>query len=247
MPPQLQPQVNTMNPATANQTPNDQNTPVQPGAVTALSQMTDDELESLVNASKNVIMPNHLADVDDVTQKFVYQAGLNAQPQVLDAAEFQQFMKDNGISQNEILARSVNPITVTVPGGVQLRYTAQNITDMMMYSKFNYIGGKHGGQAYGAGTYFAQTGGGNTGYGGYTVNAVLNPATTRMISLHQLQSRARTFAQTHPKFSRAIGGYRHDNVSVWALVMGYNVISDGSTGRGAYRNVIDRSALVYRK
>ena len=245
--PQPQIPVNTMNPANANQTPNDQNTPLQPGAVTALTQMTDDELASLVNASKTAIMPNHLADVDDVTQRFVYQAGLNALPQVLDAAEFQQFMQDNGITQNEILARSVNPIKVTVPGGVQLNYTAQMITDMMMYSKLNYIGGKHGGQVYGAGTYFAQTGGRNTGYGGHTVNAVLNPATTRMISLNQLQRRAQTFAQSHPKFTRAIGGYRHDNVSVWALVMGYNVISDGSTGMGAYRNVIDRSALVYRK
>ena len=59
--PQPQIPVNTMNPANANQTPNDQNTPLQPGAVTALTQMTDDELASLVNASKTAIMPNHLA------------------------------------------------------------------------------------------------------------------------------------------------------------------------------------------
>lgn len=254
MPPQLQPQVNTMNPATANQTPNDQNTPLQPGAVTAISQMTDDELESLVKASKNVIMPNHLADVDDVTQKFVYQAGLNALPQVMDNMAFQQFMQDNGISQSQIIARSVDPITVNVPGGVQLRYTAQNIADMMMYSKFNYIGGKHGGQLLGAGTYFAQTGGANTGYGNLTVNAVLNPATARMISSTQLARKAAAFAQSHPKFARAVGGFvsssskfTGNNMSIWALAMGYNVITDGSSGYGTYYNVIDRSALVYRK
>ncbi len=246
-------QVNTMNPANANQTPNDQNTPVQPGALTNLSQMTDDELAQLVRDSQYVIMPNHLADADDPTQKFVYQAGLNALPQVLDAAAFQQFMQDNGISQSQIIARSVNPIQFNAMG-VNFSYTAQNVADMMMYSRFNYIGGKHGGQAYGAGTYFAQTGGANTGYGGLTVNAVLNPATARIISSTQLASKAASFAQSHPKFAQAVGGYvggntkfRGNNMSIWALAMGYNVISDGSSSYGAYYNVIDRSALVYRK
>lgn len=254
-PPPLQPQtpVNTMNPANANQTPNDQNTPVQPGALTNLSQMSDDDLAQLVNDSKNAIMPNHLADADDPTQKFVYQAGLNALPQVLDSASFQQFMQDNNISQAQVLARSVNPIQFNAMG-VNFSYSAQNVADMMMYSKFNYIGGKHGGQAYGAGTYFAQTGGANTGYGGLTVNAVLNPATARVISDTQLARQAAAFAKTHPKFARAVGGYvssgskfRGNNMSIWALAMGYNVIYDGTNNSSTYYNVIDRSALVYRK
>ena len=254
-PPPLQPQtpVNTMNPANANQTPNDQNTPVQPGALTNLSQMSDDDLAQLVNDSKNAIMPNHLADADDPTQKFVYQAGLNALPQVLDSASFQQFMQDNNISQAQILARSVKPIQFNAMG-VNFSYSAQNVADMMMYSKFNYIGGKHGGQAYGAGTYFAQTGGANTGYGGLTVNAVLNPATARVISDTQLARQAAAFAKTHPKFARAVGGYvssgskfRGNNMSIWALAMGYNVIYDGTNDSSTYYNVIDRSALVYRK
>ena len=254
-PPPLQPQtpVNTMNPANANQTPNDQNTPVQPGALTNLSQMSDDDLAQLVNDSKNAIMPNHLADADDPTQKFVYQAGLNALPQVLDSASFQQFMQDNNISQAQILARSVKPIQFNAMG-VNFSYSAQNVADMMMYSKFNYIGGKHGGQAYGAGTYFAQTGGANTGYGSLTVNAVLNPATARVISDTQLARQAAAFAKTHPKFARAVGGYvssgskfRGNNMSIWALAMGYNVSYDGTNDSSTYYNVIDRSALVYRK
>ena len=248
------PPVNTLNPANANQAPNDQNTPLQPGAVTNLSQMTDDDLADLVNQSKNAIMPNHLSDVDDPTQKFVYQAGLNALPTVLDPAAFQQYLKDNGIPQSSIIARSVGPIKFTAMG-VDFSYSAQNVVDMMMYSKFNYIGGKVGGQAYGAGTYFAQTGGSSTGYGGKvgvaTAQAVLNPATAKVISLSQLRSRAAAFAQTHPKFNRAVGGFttafRGNNMSVWALAMGYNVISDGGSGYGTYYNVIDRSALVYRR
>jgi len=242
-----------MNPANANQTPNGQNTPLQPGGVTSLTQMTDDDLADLVNASKSAIMPNHLADADDPTQKFVYQAGMNSLPQVLDATSFQQFMADNNIQQRQILARSVDPIQFQAMG-VNFTYTAQNVADMMMYSKFNYIGGKHGGQAYGAGTYFAQTGGANTGYGGLTVNAVLDPSKARVISDTQLAQKARAFAQTHPKFAKAVGGYvssgskfKGNNMSIWALAMGYNVIYDGTNNSSTYYNVIDRSALVYRK
>lgn len=250
-PPPIQPQtpVNTMNPANANQTPTPQNTPVQPGALTALSQMTDDQLAQLVNASKNAITPNHLSDVDDQTQKFVYQAGLNELPQVMDAAAFNQFLSDNNIDQSQLLARSVNPISFSAMG-TNFTYTAQQVADMMMYSRYNYIGGKVGGQKIGAGTYFDQNGGRATGYGQHTTVAALNPATARVINSSQLRSAAQTFARTHPKFARAVGGYvdsgtkwTNNNMSIWALAMGYNVITDGY----GYHNVIDRSALVYRK
>lgn len=241
--------VNTMNPANANQTPDPQNTPVQPGALTALSQMTDDQLAQLVNASKNVIMPNHLSDVDDPTQKFVYQAGLNELPQVLDAAAFNQFLAANHIRQSDLMARSVDAISFKAMG-TNFTYTAQQVADMMMYSRYNYIGGKVGGQKIGAGTYFAQNGGYSTGYGKHTTVAALNPTTARVISSSQLQRAAQSFARSHPKFARAVGGYvdgykqwTGNNMSIWALAMGYNVISDGS----GYYNVIDRSALVYRK
>jgi hypothetical protein len=248
-PPQQTPPINTINPANANQTPNNQNTPLQPGAVTALSQMTDDQLAQLVNDSKNAIMPNHLSDVDDQTQRFVYQAGLNALPTVLDAADFNQFLTDNNIPQSQIIARSVNPISFNAMG-VKFNYTAQNVADMMMYSKFNYVGGKVGGQRLGAGTYFDQNGGTNTGYGQLTVAAVLNPATARIISGPQLGVKAAAFMKTHPKFVAAVGPYTtgsqkwtNNNMSIYALAMGYNVIG----GSGDYYNVIDRSALVYRK
>ena len=248
VPQQQQPQVNTVNPANANQTPDPNNTPVQPGALTALSQMTDDQLAQLVRASKNAIMPNHLSDVDDQTQKFVYQAGLNEKPQVLDAADFNKFLSDNNISQRELLARSVNPIQFTAMN-TRFSYTAKQVADMMMYSRYNYIGGKVGGQRLGAGTYFDQNGGHSTGYGQHTAVAALNPKTARIISTTRLRSEAQKFAQTHPKFAKAVGGFvgstqrwTNNNMSIWALAMGYNVIQEGS-----YHNVIDRSALVYKK
>lgn len=249
MPPQLQPQVNTMNPANANQAPNDQNTPVQPGGVTALTQMTDDELANLVIASKSAIMPNFLSDVDDVTQKFVYQAGMNELPEVMDAASFGQFLSDNNIPQSQVLARGVDDITYSA-GGHSMKLSAQNVLDMMMYSKYNYIGGKVGGQRFGAGTYFAMNGGRSTGYGSQYAVAAMNPAKARVIDESTLRRKAAAFAKTHPKFNRAIGGFvdsnkwTNNNMSVWALVMGYNVIKDPGDSR---TNVIDRSVLVYRK
>ena len=247
MPPQ-QPQipVNTMNPANANQTPNNQNTPVQPGGVTALTQMTDDELAKLVNDSKNAIMPNFLSDVNDVTQAFVYQAGMNDRPQVMDQAAFNRFLAANGIPQGDVLARCCDDIKYSA-GGHQMSLTGKQQADMLMYSRFNYIGGKVGGQAFGAGTYFAQNGGRDTGYGNYKMVAALDPSKARIISRDQLAREAAKFAQTHPKFNRAVGGFnnrfRNNNMSIWALAMGYNVVKDPGDSR---TNVIDRSVLVFR-
>ena len=121
------------------------------------------------------------------------------------------------------------------------------MTDMLKYSSLNYIGGKHGGQVYGAGTYFDKTGGRSTGYGNGTTSAtaiaVLNPQTAHPISLNTLRSRIPTFQRSHPKFAQALGRADSDNYSIYAMAMGYNVITSDVNG---YHNIIDRKALVYR-
>lgn len=233
-----------------NQQPTPQNTPVVPGAVTALSQMDDDQLAQLVQLAKNVSMPNHLSDADDLTQKFIYAAGINAKPTTMDSASFNQFLQQNNIPRSDILARSVNGASYTV-GNTRYNLTAQQVINMFTSSRLTYSGGKQGGQAYGGGTYFAKTGGANTGYGGTTMMGVLNPATARVITANTLRTKAQQFAATHPKFARAVGPYTggswgggKNNMSIYALAMGYNVINDGSSGSGAYYNVIDRSAMV---
>lgn len=236
------------NPApTANANPNP-----APTAMQNLQSMDDAQLAALVNNSKRASMPNQLADRDDVTQKFVYTAGLNEKPQVLDNAQFSQFMKDNNLSTSDLISRDINPITYKNNSGTNVKMTADDVADMMMYSRYNYIGGKVNGQALGAGTYFDHVNGGSTGYGGRnskTVVGVLNPATARPISSRNLASQARQFAQTHPQFAKAVGAYNSsfsggkNNMSIYALAMGYNVIIDS----GGYTNVIDRSAIVYRK
>ena len=231
-----------------NQTPNAQNTPVTPNALQALQNMSDSQLAALVMASKNAQLPNFLNDVADQTQRFVFQAGLNEKPMVLDSTSFNQFMQDNGISQGEILSRSVNPVQYTNQDNTKISLSGQQIIQIMQDSRFNYIGGKRGGQVYGAGTYFDMNGGRNTGYGGTTVNAVLNPATTRAIDESTLYKQAATWAQSHPQSARAIGRINNSNQSIYALAMGYNVITEYDPKyKSGYHNVIDRSALVYKK
>ena len=206
-----------------------------------IASMTDDQLAQAVIDSRSVDMPNFLNDVPDQTQKFVYQVGLNGAPTVMDQQAFNQFMSDNNIPRSQIMSRSVNG---------NGPYSANNIADMFKYSEMNYIGGKVGGQMSGAGTYFDMNGGGSTGYGrGATINAVLNPATARVIDYHALQRQASSFARSHPKFAAAVGTFRNggnSNASIYALAMGYNVISGGPVS-STYRNIIDRSAVVVLK
>lgn len=231
------------------------NTTVTSDAVKRISSMSDSALANVVQSARGVSMPNQLADRPDVTQQFVYAAGVNEKPMVLNQSDFNKFLKDNHISNSEILARDVNPVSYKNASNTQVKLTAQDVADMMMYSRVNYIGGKVGGQAVGAGTYFARTGGRSSGYknsNGITVNAVLNPKTAKAIDLTTLNSKIPSWRRSHPKaaaeidrLKRSVGNnamFSTDAAtSIYALAMGYNVIT-----RGSYVNVIDRSALVYR-
>lgn len=225
-----------------------QQAPLQPGSLlqtqaqaaatlAQISQMSDDQIAQAVRDSRTVDMPNFLNDAPDPTQKFVYQVGLNGAPTVMDQAQLDQFMKQNGISKSQMMSRSVS---------ANGPYTAKQILDTFKYSELNYVGGKHGGMVHGAGTYFDMNGGGNTGYGGTTMTAILNPHTARIIDHSTLNGLASKFARQHPKFAQAVGGAPRSgqggNLSIYALAMGYNVIRSGS-----YHNVIDRSAVIVLK
>ena len=255
---QMQPQVQAQMPPqqqVQNQPPTQNNTPVQPGAADTLSQMSDDQLAQLVTLAKNTQLPNHLNDVDDITQKFIFTAGVNARPTVMDQSAFNQFLADNNIPRSQILSRSIGGASYVV-GKTQYDITPQQVVQMFTQSRLTYSGGKQNGQAYGGGTYFDMNGGRSTGYGNTTMIkgkaykvetmiAALNPKTARVISDSQLARKAQAFAASHPKFARAVGSYNtsfrggKNNMSIYALAMGYNVIQSGS-----YHNVIDRSAVV---
>ena len=230
------------------------NTTVTSNAVKNFAAMSDTAMAAEINKAVSVGMPNQLADRPDATQQLVFSAGFNEKPMVLDTKGFNQFMKANGMTTSDLLSRDVDPVSYKNASNTQVKMTAQDVIDMMMYSRVNYIGGKVGGQALGAGTYFDHTGGKGTGYGGSghkTAVAVLNPKTAKIITYSQLKSDIPSWKRSHPKSAKAIdnlakkaGG--RSSESLYALAMGYNVISRNPGARGGYVNVIDRSALVYR-
>lgn len=233
----------------SNQPATPQNTPVVPNAVTVLTQMSDQQLAQLYNQSQRVDMPNHLADVSDQTQKFVYMAGLNEKPLVLSDADFAKYMRDNNIRQSQVLARSVGGADYTV-NGTNIQMSAKQVADLTKYGELNYIGGKHGGMAYGAGTYFDMNGGRPSGYGyggvgkgGLETMVGVLSKNAHPITKSALQSQIPAWSRSHPQFARAVGSVSNRNISVYALAMGYNVITNG----GGYHNVIDRSAVVLRQ
>lgn len=238
--------VNT--PQVANQAPTPQNTPVVPNAVTNLTQMTDPQLAQLVMQSKQVDMPNHLNDVaNNAVQQFVYMAGVNELPTVLDQATFDQYLVDNNIPRSEILSRSTGGANYTV-NGTTIRLSPDQTTDLLRYGQLNYVGGKQGGAMLSFGAYFAMNGGANTGYSnGATMIGVLNPQTARPITYNQLARRTNSWANSHPQTARAVGAFSSRNASIYALMQGYNVITDSGKGYNQYNNVIDRSALVLRQ
>lgn len=214
-----------------------------------IAQMDDTELLSLMQASRGVDMPNHLKDSPSFVQEFVYNAGLNDLPEVYDAQGFKQFLQDNNIKSADIMARVVGANAYTTTAGTRRKLSALQIHQMLATDPYNYIGGKKGGQALGAGAYFETNGGKNTGYGsGQTaqMNAVLNPKTARPINMYSQQWATgwNRWSATHPQSAHFINRLNHgDKLSMQALVQGYNVITDG-TGHGTYNNIIIRNAMA---
>lgn len=227
------------------QAPDPTNTPVTPSAVDVLANMSDDQLAALARQARTVQMPNHLNDRRDQTQQFVFAAGVNGKPDVLDTAAFNQYLQQNGISPSNILSRTSGGADYYV-NGTHLQLTPTQTGDILKYSDLNYIGGKHGGMVHGAGAYFDMDGGSrSTGYGNsahgkpITLHAVLKKD-AKVIDESTLRRNAVSFQRTHPKFAATVGSCTSSNQSIYALAMGYQVVRFGS-----YHTVIDRSALVF--
>lgn len=198
-----------------------------------------------MKAARGADMPNHLKDAPSFTQKFVYTIGLNGQPNVVDSAGFNKFLSDNHISGGQVMARMTGGGTYKTTAGTSRRLSPDQIVQMWATDPYNYIGGKHGGQAYGAGAYFDMNGGRNTGYGGGNaskIKAALDPSKARVITDHQLSTKYSKWAKTHQQSAQVINRMNHgDQLSMMALVTGYNVIKSSYSG---YHNVIDREAVT---
>lgn len=84
---------------------------------------------------------------------------------------------------------------------------------------------------------------------GATIFAVYNPSTARIIGYDELCEKAIEFQNSHPLFAKEIGpmhGFflspQDDNISIYALAMGYNAIQNSY--KPYEHQIIDRSAVV---
>ena len=186
--------------------------------------MTDDEKASAIITSvgqKGDItrLPQPLQKGGESrVQKVVHDLGLHDKPTVLSTAEFNKYMKDNHLTNKDLMTRSAdNP----------------NTFNAFRTSDYNYIAGRKGGSAYGEGTYFDHSNGHNTGYGTWSMNAVLNPQTAKVVKYNDL---SKIKAKFSPALQKAVGNQE----ALIALAAGYNVI-EVSNG---YTVVIDRSAVI---
>ena len=226
--------------------------------VDTFKNMTDDQMAKAVSKARGVDMPNHLNDVKNTTQEFVYANGLNAKPTVLSKNDFNNYLKNNNISDSEVLIREVDPVRFSV-NGVRYSYQASDVSDMYKMSDIQYIGGKHGGSVYGYGAYFGQVGSrGSTGYGSgadgvghKSIMAVFDKSKAKAIYVSDIQRQWSNFGNKNPKTYSRVNNMSGDTRSIKALLMGYNVITTNGRGslkggRGEYYNVIDRSCLVIR-
>ena len=217
-----------------------------------LSKMNDNQVLSILKTAERVDLPNHLKDKYDPTQQLVYTIGLNAPPQVMDKKSFDAFRHANNIPSSQIMTREVNGGKFKTTAGTSRNLTSQQVAQMWTSDPYNYIGGKHGGQAIGAGAYFDMNGGRSSGYArnGTSTYAILNPNTAKVISHTALMSKAKVWAQSHPQANAQLqkmarksqASFGNAQMSLYATVMGYNVIRGNS-----YHNVIDRSAVIVRQ
>ena len=87
-------------------------------------------------------------------------------------------------------------------------------------------------------------------YGHTTIQGILSP-NAKVISKQQLSNEYDQYIKTHPQTRKALGfsaqrgskGWKN-SLSQFALIRGYNVISEKQWGNETYYNVIDRSALI---
>lgn len=191
--------------------------------------MSDDELHDYILAVNDQDMPAFMNDHH--MQKFVYATGVNDKPTVVDDATFDQIAKGK-----TVIYRTVDPTS---------DLSADDIHDMTKHSSLSYMGNGR----FGDGIYFATNRGDSEVYASTrqakVMRAVFNDK-ARVISIDDLRKDYDKWKLTHPKSQKALG-FASRKGSSWAnsygqyaLLRGYNVVTDGHT----YRNVLDRSVLT---
>lgn len=245
-----------------NQVPPQPTTPqISVNDLTTLQQFANLDDRAMARAilnSNNVDLPFYLKDEPSATQNLVYSLGMNEAPMVLSNYDWNNYLAANGIQKSQIMFRSMSAGGY-VPDGMRdtINLTPDQMAQILMYAPHSYVGGKYGGMAFGAGTYFDMDATGNTGYGGKTIKAILSPQAS-VITKSDLMNRESLFASKMPltyreinnsasRFysSQSFSGSRGERISLLSLGMGYNVIA--SRIGGGYHNVITRNAMIMNK
>lgn len=192
-----------------------------------IQAMTDAEYDAYLDTLGSVDMPNFLADND--FQRFVYDAGVNDRPQVVDQATFDAL-------PGTTMYRTVNSV---YDRATDVGMSADQIAAQTMQSSLSRIGNG----VYGDGFYFADSASASHMYGSRrgdvkrtaVMQAKLSP-TANVVSYSQIMAQ---YMRDPSSSKRGIGS--NSGLSMFALRKGYNVID---VGRNGYYNVLDRSALV---
>ena len=201
-------------------------------------QMSDKDLHDLLLAITKQDLPDYL--MPNMQQRFVYALGVNGKPVVEDDSTFAVNSKGQKVIYNA--QSSVNLSGYTLD--------ADDIHDFLKYGDDTLQ--QNG--IYGNGIYFSDSRSGSAGYGSRQSKARFNPATAKIVTMSQLKSEYDAWKKTHPLSQKALGytkannsGYGNNTYSQFALLKGYNVISQNVGGGETYYSVLDRSALIYSK
>lgn len=257
----------TPQPQQPQQQPNQNQQPQQPqihqvsvNDLTSLQQfanLDDRAMAKAIYDSGNTMLPVFLRDQPSATQNLVFAQGWNEAPLVLNNPAWNAYLAQNNIPKSQVMFRSSNPASYfDIPLQMQIDLTDAETADLLRYGQYSYIGGKYGGQALGAGSYFSMRATGRSIYGSATMKAVLSP-NANIIDENALRTQTNMFNSKMPLTSSEIRraanrfyspkswtGSSGEQSSLYALALGYNVVRASDHD---YHNIILRNAIVMNK
>ncbi len=166
-------------------------------------------------------------DAGNLTQKIAYFLNMNEKATVLSSDEFQKYMDDNGMSENDLITRAV--------------IHEQSLTDWLNEDE-TYISGRIGLHIHGYGLYFSHTKGQPLGgYGSNYLNAVVKPE-AKVLNLNDFSTYPlRRAYESLPKEVQEMIPNGEDGISMIAMLAGYDAIQ---TYPENHIVALNRSALV---
>ena len=181
---------------------------------------------------------DHRSNDTDV-QRFFHAIGWSENtPEVLDEQQYQAARQAAGNPQQ--LYHADNPA---------FGASAQDLARQFFGRDYDFSGTPYrhyiSNGYFGGGTYFATTARGSAGFGTNQFRGFLNN-NAKVITMSRLRSQYDRYANSHPAFARMMDrvrvGYGGDGerMSIFAAMLGYNVIHNGMT----YYTVLDRKAIT---